>query len=144
MSRRTEDLHPKLATMARQLVFDAYDAGVPILITQTLRSMDEQATLYAKGRTAPGRVVTYAKPGHSWHNYGLAFDVAVLKDNKPTWDTKVDVNDNEVQDYLEVGLLGEKLGLTWGGRWTFVDLPHFQYTFGLKLNDVLNGTRPPV
>lgn len=143
MSRRLEDLHPVVATLARKLLFNAQEACVPVMITQTLRSMDEQATLYARGRTAPGRIVTYAKPGQSYHNYGLAFDVAILKDGTPTWDTKVDVNDNEVEDYLEVGLLGEKLGLTWGGRWRFVDLPHFQYTFGLSINDLLAGKRPP-
>jgi peptidoglycan L-alanyl-D-glutamate endopeptidase CwlK len=31
--------------------------------------------LYAIGRTKPGKKVTKAKGGTSYHNYGLAFDI---------------------------------------------------------------------
>lgn len=99
--------------------------------------------MYALGRTSPGRRVTNARGGESYHNYGLAFDVALLQNGTVTWDTKVSVNDNEVPDYIELGLIGEQLGLQWGGRWTFQDLPHYQYTFGLSISDLKNGARPP-
>ena len=41
--------------------------------------MEEQTALYAIGRTSPGKVVTKARAGESYHNYGLAFDWVPLK-----------------------------------------------------------------
>jgi peptidoglycan L-alanyl-D-glutamate endopeptidase CwlK len=67
-------------------------AGIPLLITQSLRTWEEQDALYAKGRTvAPigaKYIVTSDKGGQSWHNFGLAFDIVVL-DSMGTadWDT---------------------------------------------------------
>jgi peptidoglycan L-alanyl-D-glutamate endopeptidase CwlK len=43
------------------------------------RTMEEQAALYAKGRTSGGRIVTKARPGESYHNHGLAFDWVPIK-----------------------------------------------------------------
>lgn len=108
--------------------------GVPIIITQTLRTTQEQDDLYALGRTKPGKIVTYARGGFSYHNYGLAFDFALLLNGKPSWD--------DIGGFGKIGLLGESLGLEWGGRWKRVDLPHFQETFGLSLYDLRSGKRP--
>lgn len=60
--------------------------------------MEEQASLYAQGRDKPGLVVTNAKPGLSFHNYGLATDWAYFPDNNyqpigvadPMWKEYVD------------------------------------------------------
>jgi len=41
--------------------------------------MEEQTALFAIGRSAPGKVVTKARAGESFHNYGLAFDWVPLK-----------------------------------------------------------------
>lgn len=42
------------------------------------RSNEEQAALYAQGRTTPGPIVTYSKPGTSKHNTSpsIAVDIA--------------------------------------------------------------------
>ena len=61
--------------MAERLLADAAAAGIPLTVTFTLRSMATQAALYAQGRTRPGPVVTNARAGHSFHNFGLALDV---------------------------------------------------------------------
>lgn len=74
-SRRIEDLHPCLQEKARQLIELCKAEGIEIRVTSTLRTFAEQAQLYAQGRTKPGQIVTRAKPGQSWHNYGLAVDV---------------------------------------------------------------------
>lgn len=87
--------------------------------------------------------VTNAPGGHSYHNYGLAFDVCVIDRGTLNWVEGVDVNDNDITDYEELGAIGERLGLQWGGRWKFADMPHFQLTFGLTIGDLLAGTRPP-
>lgn len=45
-------------------------------ITSGKRLTDQQAALYAQGRTLPGPIVTDAPPGTSAHEFGLAIDVA--------------------------------------------------------------------
>jgi peptidoglycan L-alanyl-D-glutamate endopeptidase CwlK len=146
MSRSLNDLHPKVRKLAEKLILRAMENGTPIIITQTYRTKEEQDALYAQGRTAPGRVVTNARGGESYHNYGLAFDVAIIgRDGKVRWENDADVNANGVSDWEEVGRIGEELGLEWGGRWQEKkrDAPHFQYTFGLSIQDLKNGRRPP-
>ena len=51
-----------------------------VRMSHVLRTWDEQNRLYQKGRTKPGRIVTNAKAGQSWHNYGFAFDIVLLVD----------------------------------------------------------------
>ena len=111
-------LQPEVQPMARALVQKAAAAGIRIKILSGLRTYAEQDALYAQGRTAPGKVVTNARGGQSNHNFGIAFDVGVFEGN-----TYLD----ESPKYKAVGVLGEELGLEWGGNWkTIVDQPHFQ------------------
>lgn len=44
-------------------------------ISDGRRTMAQQKAIYAQGRTAPGKVVTMARPGYSPHNFGLAADI---------------------------------------------------------------------
>jgi peptidoglycan L-alanyl-D-glutamate endopeptidase CwlK len=60
--------------------------GYKWVITSARRTMAEQQALYDQGRTKPGRVVTKAAPGSSAHNFGLAADLAPLKDGKIWWE----------------------------------------------------------
>ena len=140
---RIDGLHPKVKELASSLILKAGEAGHHIVITQGLRTNEEQAALYAQGRIAPGKIVTNAKPGQSFHNFGVAFDIALVKADKGiSWDTKMDVDDNHVPDFTDVGLIGESLGLEWGGRFnSIVDLPHFQFTGGLTLKDFQEGKK---
>jgi len=55
------------------------NSKIPPLIYCGFRSYEQQAALYSLGRSAPGRIVTKARPGESYHNYGLAFDWVPLK-----------------------------------------------------------------
>ena len=86
-SRKLEDLHPLVVEKAGRLIELARVAGIEILVTSTLRTFDEQAELFAIGRTKPGDIVTNAKAGESWHNFGLAFDVVPLVNGKAIWDS---------------------------------------------------------
>lgn len=134
---KLQGVHPAIAEKALQLVTKAHAEKIYIIISQGFRSIAEQDALYAQGRTTPGKIVTNAKGGQSYHNYGLAFDFAVL-DNIST------VNWNVDSRWKRVGVLGKALGLEWGGDWTsFKDYPHFQYTFGLSLSKLRAGTKPP-
>jgi peptidoglycan L-alanyl-D-glutamate endopeptidase CwlK len=123
-SQRIEDLHPVVAEKARQLIELCKAEGIDLRVTSTLRTLAEQAELYAQGRTKPGQIVTQAKPGQSWHNWGLAFDVAPFYAGKPQWNSR---------HWDRIGELGKKLGLSWGGTWLRPDRPHFEYHPGLTL-----------
>lgn len=113
--------------MAEKLIALCEAEGIELLVTSTLRTFEEQAKLYAMGRTAPGNKVTNARPGESLHNFGCAVDVVPLVHGKAVWDNNM---------WPLIGMLGEKLGLTWGGRWKFKDLPHFQLTLGVTLAEL--------
>jgi hypothetical protein len=69
---RIKKLHPKLRMEAFQIYRELIKQRTPERITDTLRTFQEQEMLYANGRTKPGKIVTKAKPGQSYHNYGLA------------------------------------------------------------------------
>ena len=135
----TWGIHPELQKKADTLIAKAKDQGITVSLTQGYRSIAYQNSLYAQGRTCEGDVVTKAKGGESYHNFGLAFDVFV-----GDWSPKTDRNGNGKSDWNEVGELGESIGLEWGGKWEgFVDLPHFQYTYGLSLKKLNAGELPP-
>ena len=110
-----------------------------------LRTFEEQAALYAQGRTAPGKKVTNAPAGLSIHNYGLAWDLVLLVDRdgngtfeSASWETNVDFDGDGVADWLECVAIAKRYGWAWGGDWTgFRDLPHFEKTFGKKPSDLL-------
>ena len=129
---------------AEALIDFAYACGVPIVITQGLRTIAEQDALYAQGRTKPGQIVTNARGGYSYHNFGVAIDFALLlPDGGVSWDTKRDGDGDGIADWDEVVAQAKRLGWDWGGDWrTFTDLPHFEMTFGLSTADYRAGKRP--
>lgn len=129
---------------AEALIEFAYAHGVPIVITQGLRTIPEQDGLYAQGRTTKGQIVTNAKGGYSYHNFGVAIDFALLlPDGGVSWDTKRDGDCDGIADWDRVVADAKRLGWEWGGDWaSFLDLPHLQMTFGLSTADYRAGKRP--
>jgi peptidoglycan LD-endopeptidase CwlK len=156
-SNKTLDgVHAYLREKAIELVNTAYNQGIRIAVTSGYRSNEEQAEKYGQGRAhyiyngkdygSPRQAkVSNAKPGTSFHNFGLAFDVTLFDEDKnPIW--------NDLATYRKVGKMGQKLGLTWGADWDgdgssaderFIDLPHFQHDFGLSLAQLRDGAKPP-
>lgn len=127
-------LHPIVAEKAREWLAELDSAGLEVLLNEGFRSLERQKALYNQGRITPGPVVTNSKPGQSYHNYGLAIDFY------PT-NAKGKLIDVPRKTYAEVA---KKLGFEWGGDWrTILDQPHLQYTFGLSIQDLLAGKRPP-
>lgn len=112
---KIQSLQPAVQPLAVRLLELAAERGIPAKIVQGERSLAEQQALYESGSG-----VTNAPGGLSYHNYGLAFDVVPdayvsLPDwnpNGPYWAT--------------LGSIGESLGLSWGGRWSKPDKPHFE------------------
>ena len=129
--KRTDKLHPIVRDEVKKIIAecDAVLTGkAKIRITQGLRTFDEQAQLYAIGRTKAGKKVTNAKAGQSIHNYGLAVDMCLIIDGKTaSWDTAKDWDDDKIADWYECVKIFAKHGWEWGGNWkTFKDLPHFE------------------
>lgn len=145
-SKQPNGLNPIVSDRSEQLIQMARKKGINIVITDDFRSFEEQDRLYAKGRTAEGEIITYAKGGESYHNYGLAIDFALLnKKQQPIWDMTYDGNGNGKSDWLEVVDIAKELGFEWGGDWIdFKDYPHLQMDFGLSIQDLQKGKIPPV
>ena len=100
------------------------------------RSYEQQADLYAQGRTAPGNIVTYAKPGSSNHNFGTAIDFGIFADGK-----YLDAREPGLTErvYLAIfnNIEAEGLSIDWGGNWKRLkDTPHFEYRTGLTLAEM--------
>lgn len=117
--------HPKLTQKMTELVELSEKEGIPIRVTETVRTVKRQNKLYNKGRDDEGniikkeKVVTNAKGEDysSLHQWGIAFDICI--------DEKGSEYDEE--KLKKVGELGKSIGLEWGGDWTtFEDTPHFQ------------------
>jgi hypothetical protein len=96
--------------------------GSPVTVASRQRTAEEQAKLYAQGRTAPGDIVTEKSgaPGdESRHQLGTASDLAFLQDGRASW--------SEAHDWDLLGEVAKAVGLEWGGDWTtLVDRPHVQ------------------
>lgn len=99
------------------------DNGLNVLVTQTLRDNEYQASLYAQGRTKPGSIVTNSRTT-TFHGVGLAFDICK------------NVKGHEYDDasfFKACGEIGKMVGFSWGGDWkSFTDKPHFQWDNGRK------------
>lgn len=134
--RDLNELHPKVKELALKFLEECKKQGLNIGISETYRSVERQDYLYAQGRTRSGNIVTQSRGSsmQSYHQWRLAFDM---------------FNNVRGQEYNEAiltkaGKIGQKLGLEWGGSWRgFKDSPHFQYAFGLTINDLKNGKKPP-
>ena len=77
--RAIDTLAPAFQKRVRGWCTEMVNSKIPPLIYCGRRTMEEQTALYALGRTSPGKVVTKARAGESYHNYGLAFDWVPLK-----------------------------------------------------------------
>lgn len=135
-SRSLDDLLSPAKRRAEKFVASCAEQGLDILIYCTYRSPEEQNELYAQGRTKPGRIVTNARGGDSFHNHRCAFDFVPLVAGKPAW------NDSSL--YAKAGNIAESVGLEWSGRWSgkLRETAHCQYTGGLKLAELKKGAVP--
>ncbi|MFS0779595.1 M15 family metallopeptidase [Neobacillus sp. 3P2-tot-E-2] len=138
------ELHPIVKERSNQLIQQAAEKGIVILITDDFRSAEDQDRLYEQGRTVEGNIVTHARGGESFHNFGLAIDFAIKTPTENViWDMQYDGNQNGKSDWDEVVEMAKALGFEWGGDWAqFKDYPHLQMNFGLTLADLQNGKRP--
>jgi peptidoglycan LD-endopeptidase CwlK len=140
--------HPKL----RADMLAAYNelvAKTPVNVhpvaDQVFRSIAESNRLYQLGRNAAGEVVdqsavvSNAKGGQSWHNYGLAIDIHITRNGADVWfDTTpaAAVAAAADPDYAIIIGIMEEHGYNWGGNFpgNFRDVPHFENKMGQTLS----------
>lgn len=144
--QRIELLHPDLRKEVKEMyqeICEALTGRAICRFAYTLRTFAEQEVLYAQGRTRPGKIVTNAKGGQSYHNYGLAVDIVLLVDRDgngtfeaASWETNVDFDEDGKADWQEVVAIFKRYGWEWGGDWKFSDKPHFQKTFGKSIKQL--------
>lgn len=117
MSRALKDLSPRFRPKAVELLARCVEAGIALMIIDTLRTPEEQAANIAKG-------VSWTV--NSKHLTGDAIDVCPYDQyflhaaDKLKWDANDPV-------WQTIGQIGEALGLRWGGRWTHKDMGHFEF-----------------
>lgn len=154
-SRKVEDCVPELQEKIKAFDLAMNAAGIPYIITCTARNVREQIALYAQGRdyldhinilrksaglppitfqdgskkvtwTLHSKHIVDLEDGNPGNDKSRAFDIAIIKDGRVTFDVKVSVNKNDIPDYAEAGRIGESVGLKWGGRFPKPDMPHYQ------------------
>lgn len=116
------DLTSDTQAAVARLLAHAKERGLTVRIDSTRRTCDEQAAIYAQGRTTPGAIVTQVKGCGSYHVLGRAVDIFI--------------GSLDCADYQELGEFWESIGGTWGGRFSFRDCVHFEWPhplFDLKV-----------
>lgn len=119
MSRKLDDLSPRFRPLAMAFLARLVEAGIHVLIVDTLRTPEEHQANLAKGVSWTTR---------SKHLTGDAMDVVPYSvwTASPGGD-KVDWN-SEAPVYQKLGAIAKSLGLIWGGDWVKArDMGHVEY-----------------
>ena len=93
--------------------------GYDMVLLEGYRSPERQNRLAGMGAN-----VTHATGFRSYHQFGLAGDVAFLRDGKVVITEK---DSWAMQGYQYYGEVAESVGLTWGGRWKMMDFGHTEF-----------------
>jgi hypothetical protein len=109
--RSLNSLVPEFRTKVFELLARCTEAGIAVMIIDTLRTQAEQDAALAGG---------FSWTKHSKHQDGKAIDICPYAifdlhgPDKLNWDTSDPI-------WLKLGQIGEGLGLKWGGRYGQVD-----------------------
>ena len=119
-------LRPDVRDLFREALWRIGNNGIYIRITAAFRTAAEQSALYAQGRSKAGKIVTNSPAGWSFHNYGVAIDIAPLYRNWPLTTFRAVWNvpslfDDIAKAVAELGITNPIPG----------DRGHFQYDNGL-------------
>ena len=116
MSRKLDDLSLRFRPLAVELLARLTEAGICVMVVDTLRTPAEHQQNLANGTSWTAR---------SKHLTGDAIDLcpyAIYDVNGPdklNWDAGHPI-------WKRIGEIGESLGLRWGGRWQKRDMGHFE------------------
>jgi len=123
-------LQPLVERRLVDVILEMKSLGHEVRMVEGYRSPERQTTLYNQGRVTPGAIVTNAKAGESFHQYGIAVDLVFRKEgydaSHELWET--------------LGRIGEMHGFDWGGRWKSPDKAHFEMPLNNSLKSFQQGT----
>jgi peptidoglycan L-alanyl-D-glutamate endopeptidase CwlK len=97
-----------------------------LIVTDGVRTTEQQQALYKIGRGVPGKIVTncdgvLTKSNHQAKadGFGHAVDLAFSVNGEPSW--------SETQPWQLLGEMAKSQGLIWGGDFkTLQDKPHIE------------------
>lgn len=124
-------VHPTLVLLANKAL--GYGL-IDFAVVQGVRTQDQQAALYAQGRTIPGKVVTWTM--ESKHllqpdGYGHAVDLCPFVNGALDWQTIE--NFKLLATLMFRAAMEVNAVIEWGGHWTKnKDYPHFELLKGEK------------
>lgn len=125
-------LHPYFRDRIKLLIERCAEQGITLAVVETFRTHTKQNEYKMMGKK-----YTLSGAGKSKHQYGLAADVVPIVDSVAVWDNAV--------LWKKIGVIGEQLGLRWGGRWRKpYDPVHFEWTGGLTATELSMGLLPTV
>lgn len=127
-----QSLHPYFRDKIFELIAQCKKKGIELAVVEAYRTHAKQNEYKSMGKK-----YTRSAGGHSRHQYGLAVDVVPVVDSVAQW--------NNHALWKKIGLVGERLGLRWGGRWRHpYDPGHFEWTGGLSSHHLAQGMFPAI
>ena len=118
--RKWDKINPRYAQrllLVFKIMKEKY--GYDMVLLEGYRSPQRQNMLAGQGSH-----VTQATGYRSYHQFGLAADVAFLRNGKVVITEK---DPWAMQGYRYYGEAAESVGLVWGGRWKMMDLGHTEF-----------------
>lgn len=97
--RETVLLAPWFQMRLEAFLADARLKDLGLHVFETTRSPARQDWLYDQGRSRPGKRVTRSRAWESWHQYGVAVDLAFFHDRRWSWEGPWDLVIDVVNDY---------------------------------------------
>jgi hypothetical protein len=147
---RLQLLYPDFAVRVIRTLEDIRRVtGKQMRVSEGIRSFARQAEDYDKGRTKPGPhaspakpmglPVTNARPGYSYHAYGLATD-NVFQGDDPYLEIMAKKDPKGAEEIWETyARIAEAYGLVSGRRFPRVDSTHIEAKYGsLRIQDYLD------
>lgn len=107
-------LYPKFREMVETAISKAQGDGLEVYIFETYRTPARQNELYLAGKASPLTAPTKRKGWRSWHQFGLAADIAFGGPGKWHW----------MGDFKRAGAYFLTQGLRSGGA---SDLAHYEW-----------------
>ena len=121
-------IHPDLVKVMNEAI---KNSPIDFIITDGIRSTEEQRKLYNQGRTTSGKIVTNADGVNNKSNHQVKSDgYGYAVDLYPFYNGSAQLNDAKslkvIADHIKS--VAKELGVTiqWGGDWKFKDYPHFE------------------
>ncbi|WP_310466966.1 M15 family metallopeptidase [Sphingomonas sp.] len=117
--RNIRTLQTAAQKLCRRSLKRLITAGFDARVISGTRTYAEQTAIYRQGRFGnPGPIVSRAKAGSSWHNFGLAWDIGLFDNGRYL---------TSGNQYRAASAHAKLDGIEWGGDWrSFKDEPHYQ------------------